>query len=251
MSILINIPEKKDQSLAPKLLKSAEGYELSGGVNNILKIILEFAVHNPGVKYYYGSPTSIISTLIGIYKNNKYKNNFGDKNCSNNTGTEHRELLRKVTNFRDFEEKILSRDDIPVTGFTFYCENYDLLDEVLRKYYNMNISLRSLQRLGYGEIAPLKDIIHIESDEVFNTDDDKTVALSFTDNTKKPKDLRLHDEVKLANRFKDDEIQYIINYIEEEIKRLGKKYFITLDNNIELKKANNTINFMINLKQKD
>ncbi len=65
------------------------------------------------------------------------------------------------------------------------------------------------------------------------------------------KNIRLYDELKLSNRFKDEEIRYIIGMLEKEIINIGSKYFITLDNRIEFKKANNVITLTVNLKQKD
>ena len=65
------------------------------------------------------------------------------------------------------------------------------------------------------------------------------------------KGIRLYDELKLANRFKDEEIRYIISMLEKEIINIGSKYFITLDSSIEFKKANNVITLTVNLKQKD
>ena len=65
------------------------------------------------------------------------------------------------------------------------------------------------------------------------------------------KKLRLYDESKLASRFKDEEIRCIISAAEEKIRELGSKYFITTGENIEYKKANNTIKLSIELKQKE
>ena len=65
------------------------------------------------------------------------------------------------------------------------------------------------------------------------------------------KSIRLYDELKLANRFKDEEIRYIISMLEKEIINIGSKYFITLDSSIEFKKVNNVITLTVNLKQKD
>ncbi len=78
---------------------------------------------------------------------------------------------------------------------------------------------------------------------------------SFIGGPEKNKDvnkgIRLYDELKLANRFKDEEIRYIISMLEKEVINIGSKYFITLDSSIEFKKINNVITFTVNLKQKD
>ena len=65
------------------------------------------------------------------------------------------------------------------------------------------------------------------------------------------KGIGLYDELKLANRFKEEEIKYIISMLEKEIINIGSKYFITLGSSIEFKKINNVITFTVNLKQED
>jgi hypothetical protein len=243
---LEKIPEKKDQSLSPKIIKTQSGYELFGGVNNILKIIMDFAVANPKIKYYYGSLTSIVSTISNDYK--YFKKNAPD-NLINN------DAAGKIADFRQFIEKIFKDPSVPLTGFPYYCSNYELIDEVLRSYFNMNLSARSLQRLLYGEIEPLMDIMHTEYGSIEDIGGDNASLLHTGKNgssqLKKPDNLKLYDESGLAGRFKDEEIKYIINNIKEEVKKIGEKYLLTVEDDIEFKKANNTINFIINLKQKD
>ena len=48
--------------------------------------------------------------------------------------------------------------DINITGFGYYADNYAVLEQILKKFYAMDISVRNVQRLIYGEIAPLKSI---------------------------------------------------------------------------------------------
>jgi hypothetical protein len=274
---LEKIPEKKDQSALPHVTKNGDIFELSGGVNNIIRVVIEFALQNPGINFYYGSPTQIIATLIDCYRN------FPD----------NKELdveIKKIKNFEDFDSGILSKD-INITGFGYYADNYAVLEQILKKFYAMDISLRNVQRLIYGEIAPLKSLyesmiagsrqalkISAHNDDSGIIDSTNTVKDDFNGNPAwlKPgeKDssgtfpgssfisgseinkavnnsVRLYDELKLANRFKDEEIRYIISMLEKEIINLGSKYFITLDSSIEFKKLNNVITLTVNLKQKD
>jgi hypothetical protein len=182
----------------------------------------------------------------------------------------------------------------------------------------MDISVRNVQRLIYGEIAPLKSIhksiiadsrqsnisehdgdiggTDVQTDETgagkdhFNGNPirlrsgennsnnstncsnilsensksgiskdlpgiDTSPGSSTNEGPEKHKDvskgIRLYDELKLANRFKDEEIRYIISILEKEIINTGSKYFITLDSGIGFKKVNNVITLTVNLKQKD
>ncbi|OQA21641.1 MAG: DNA mismatch repair protein [Actinobacteria bacterium ADurb.Bin346] len=240
---LAKIPEKKDQSLVPKIIKSSSGYELSGGVNNILKIIMDFSVQNPHIKYYYGSLTGIASTLMQEHKNSERSGQAIDYNIAD-----------KITDLLKFKNKILNNPEIPITSFLYYCSNIEILDEVLKKYFNMNLSFRSLQRLFYGEITPLKDVLHIENGLIDEKEPGNESTPGLKKNhleLKKMHDLKLYDESGLAGRFKDEEIKYIIKQIEETVKKLGEKYFVTIQDSIEYKKSNNTINLIINLKQKE
>jgi hypothetical protein len=304
---LEKIPEKKDQSALPNIIKKNETYELSGGVNNIIRVVIEFALHNKDINFYYGSPSQITATLIDRY-------NRSPDNEAIKAG------IKKVKRFEDFDLSILSRD-IGITGFSYYADSYAVLEQILRKYYAMEISVRNVQRLAYGEIEPLKSVyesmtggsnkdidtsVHDgdarikgkdtgREDSQKNSKDDigsssglfdpgtdnrnnssntlpenrsfnigsADVARdsgtlpdrSYIDHHWKNKDInkgiRLYDELKLANRFKDEEIRYIISILEKEIINIGSKYFITLDSNIEFKKVNNVITLTVNLKQKD
>jgi len=304
---LEKIPEKKDQSALPHLTKNDDNYELSGGVNNIIRVMIEFALHNTGINFYYGSPSQIMATLVYRYK------------CSTDIGIFNAEI-KKVKNFEDFDLSVLSKD-INITGFGYYADNYNVLEQILKKFYAMDLSVRNVQRLIYGEIAPLQSIyesivawckqdsnsssrnggdcgtvnsavgpdktktgkdVFGNSPELLGSDvndiinsnntfpgssrfsiDCKVKAGSETltgssfvgglgkNNVVNNKNIRLYDELKLSNRFKDEEIRYIIGMLEKEIINIGSKYFITLDNSIEFKKANNVITLTVNLKQKD
>ena len=233
-------------------------------------------------------PTQIIATLIHRYRNSP-------------DNMELNAEIKKIKNFEDFNLSVLSRD-IDITGFSYYADNYAVLELILKKFYAMDISVRNVQRLIYGEIAPLKPVYESIIDisrqgntstqqdgyggswagSTFGTDgadtgkddfDSSSAALlksgannrnnssdtmpgsSSIGGHEKNKDvnkgIRLYDELKLANRFKDEEIRYIISMLEKEVINIGSKYFITLDSSTEFKKINNVITFTVNLKQKD
>jgi len=283
---LEKIPEKKDQSALPRIVKRQDGYELAGGVNNIIRVLLEFALHNTDINFYFGSPTQVIATTIDLYRDS-----LNNKSPEGN--------IKKIKSFEDFD-CIVSDKDIGLTGFGYYADNYIVLEQILKKFYGMHISVRGVQRLIYGEIPPLKPMDDSmgasgPQDSTMAYDDDgcivngkddfngslsgpplgannannssKTITVgdsinngvmpggSFISEKEKnkdtDKDIRLHDELKLANRFKEEEIKYIISMLEKEIINRGSKYFITIENNIEFKKTNNTVIFTVNLKQKD
>jgi hypothetical protein len=301
---LEKIPEKKDQSALPHVTKNNDTYEISGGVNNIIRVVIEFALQNAGINFYYGSPTQIIATLIDSHRNSTDKEVLDAE-------------VKKVKSLEDFDLSVLSKD-INITGFAYYADNYAALEQILKKFYAMDISVRNVQRLIYGEIAPLKSIhksiiadsrqsnisehdgdiggTDVQTDETgagkdhFNGNPirlrsgennsnnstncsnilsensksgiskdlpgiDTSPGSSTNEGPEKHKDvskgIRLYDELKLANRFKDEEIRYIISILEKEIINTGSKYFITLDSGIGFKKVNNVITLTVNLKQKD
>ena len=112
----------------------------------------------------------------------------------------------------------------------------------------MDISQRGIQRIIYNEIKalePLKiDLASNLREQINNLSEDEV-------GSKPDRKLILYDESRLASRFKDEEIRCIIKTVEDKIKELGEKYFITTGKNIECKKANNIIKLLIELKQKE
>ncbi len=66
---------------------------------------------------------------------------------------------------------------------------------------------------------------------------------------KNNKNLILYDEQKLALRFKDEEISDIIKELKENITKIGSKYLVEPESNIDFKKDNNTIQINIELKE--
>lgn len=224
------IPEKKDQSLLPQLIENGGQSHLAGGVNNIIKVILEFALQNNDINFYYGTPSQIIATMRHLsFKKNNHKD------------------PPKFNHWNEFYNFIME-NKIGITNFPSLADNYNILDEITKKIFNMDISQRNLQRIIYGEINALEPInLNLINDKFLNNDNEDSIVVE----KKSGKKLQLYDELKLANRFKDEEIRCIIKTLEEIVIKYGSKHLVTLDNNIEFKKANNTINLTINLKQKN
>ncbi len=228
---LLKIPEKKDQSILPQIIKMDGDLSIIGGVNNIIKTIIEFQLQNKDINFFYGSPTQILTTM--------------------------REVLRKdgrQDNYPKFDEwdklsEFIQKDNIKVTEIPILTDNYNLMEIISKKIFNMDISQRGIQRIIYNEIKALEPLKidpgnNLREQKISGLDEDKT--------SKKPDErLILYDESKLASRFKDEEIRCIIKTVEDKIKELGDKYFITVGENIEYKKANNIIKLSIELKQKE
>ncbi|MBM3705132.1 MAG: ATP-binding protein [Actinobacteria bacterium] len=254
---LEKITEKKDQSVYPNIIKNGDSTRLTGGINNIIKILLEFVLHSPSINIYYGSPTQIIFTMSEINKNSAISAGLNLPGKFENTGQ---------------VKKLISGISIPVTQIPLLASSPAVLGELLKTYFKMDISERGLQRIFYGEIKPLDPLNDYlmeanglpEINENFNASDEVTAeedlktlsAHKRNSGSKIPlndsyRQVKMHDEIKLANRFKDEEIRYIINMLKNEITRLGSKHFISVDSDVVYKKVNNTINFTVNLKQTD
>ncbi len=226
---LSKITEKKDQSVIPQIIKMDGDLNIIGGVNNIIKTIIEFQLQNRDINFYYGSPTQILSTMRNIIKK--------DGSSSSYPKFDKWEKLVKFVN----------KNNIKVTEIPILTDNYNLMEKISRNIFNMDISQRGIQRIIYNEINelnPLKITTNVNfSEESDEYDENKTAE--------KEKKLKLHDELKLAGRFKDGEIKSIIETVEEKVRELGNKYFITTVSNTECKKVNNTIKLFIKLKQKE
>ncbi len=226
---LDKIPEKKDQSVIPHIIKMDGDLSIVGGVNNIIKTIIEFQLQNRGINFYYGTPTQILATMRDMFgKDNKYP------------GFEHWKKLKDY----------IDSNKIKVTEIPKLTDNYILMDIISKQIFNMDISQRGIQRVIYNEIKALEslkiDIGGSMKKPACNQEQDvKEDTININ------KNLILYDENKLASRFKDEEIRCIIKTLEEKIKELGDKYFITIGKDIEYKKANNIIKLVIELKQKE
>ena len=229
---LSKIPEKKDQSIMPQLIKMDGDLSIIGGVNNIIKTIIEFQLQNKGINFYYGTPTQVLSTMREVLKKDgKYSN---------------------YPRFAQWEKlkKYIQKNNIKVTEIPILTDNYNLMDDIAKNIFNMHISQRGIQRIIYNEIKALKPL-KIDLDGSLRN---KTGSISedTINNAKKTgKKLILYDENKLASRFKDEEIRCIIKAVEDKVKKIGDKYFVTTGKNIEYKKVNNIIKLLIELKQKE
>ena len=246
------IPEKKDQSAMPVIKKNADSITIEGGVNNIARIVMEFSLQNPDINIFYGSPTQIISTMIA---NSKFNKNA----CS----------------MEDLKQ-IISGPALKITDFAAIASNYALLEQVLKEYFNMNISERAIQRIFYGEIKQLNSFkvyldmflcnesaSRISLNKAGKTalkDDNAVVLQDYKNkdlltgrvlNENNNDSVSLCDESGLVKRFKDEEIRYIIDILKKEINKTGSRYFIEAAENVEVTKQNNTLNIKINLKQKN
>jgi hypothetical protein len=227
---LLKIPEKKDQSMVPQIIKMDGDINIIGGVNNIIKTIIEFQLQNRGINFFYGSPTQILTTMReSLKKDGRYDS---------------------YPKFDRWDELngFIKKNNIKVTEIPILTDNYNLMDIISRNIFNMDISQRGIQRIIYNEIRELEPLkINLDSDlreQISSPDENKE--------SKKPeRKLILYDESKLASRFKDEEIRCIIKTVEDKIKELGDKYFITTGKNTEYKKANNILKLSVELKQKE
>ncbi|MDD5621645.1 MAG: ATP-binding protein [Actinomycetota bacterium] len=228
---LIKIPEKKDQSLMPQIIKTDGNLNIIGGVNNIIKTIIEFQLQNREINFFFGSPTRILSTMREISRKDCKKNNY--------------------PKFDEWEKlsKFIQKNNIKVTEIPMLTDNYNVMEIISKNIFNMDISQRGIQRILYNEIKALEPL-EIDSD---NAPENPLAINSDIEKERKipDKNVMLYDESKLAGRFKDGEIRCIIKAAEDKIKELGDKYFVTTGENIEFKKANNIIKLSIELKQKE
>ncbi len=227
---LLKIPEKKDQSVVPQIIKTDGDLSIIGGVNNIIKTIIEFQLQNKDINFFYGSPTQILATMREVLRKDKKYDSYPKF-----------DRWEKLKNF-------IGKNKIKITEIPVLTDNYNLMDIISKNIFNMDISQRGIQRIIYNEIKALEPLkIDLDSnlrEQVNNLSEDEV-------DSKPDKKLMLYDESRLASRFKDEEIRCIIKTLEDKIKELGEKYFITTGKNIEYKKANNIIKLLIELKQKE
>mgnify|MGYP001141816107 CR=1 FL=1 len=243
--------EKKDQSIMPQIIKANGNLNTIGGVNNIIKKLIEFNLQYKEINLYYGTPTQILTTMRWILKKeNKY------------------DSYPKFEEWKNFYDYI-NKKTLKVSEFPALTENYNLMEKISKDIFNMDISKRNIQRIIYNEIRGLNPM-DVNSLKIYKRDSTDLVELKpvynkeekskYKDNkiggvgsriTKNNNSIGLFDELKLANRFKDEEIKCIIKLIEKKIKELGNKYFITISKDIEFKRANNILSIIVELKEKD
>jgi len=233
---LDKVPEKKDQSIIPQIIKMDEDVNIIGGVNNIIKTIIEFQLQNKDMNFFYGTPTQVLVTMRQIFKRDKNQGIY--------------------PSFDDWEKLInfIKQNDIKITEIPVLTDNCNLMGEIAEKIFNMNISRRGIQRVMYNEVKPLVplklDLLNytIIDDGTESQGKDKTGS---SKNGRNKERIKLYDESKLASRFKDEEIRCIIIALEEMINKVGNKYFISTEKNIDFKRSNNIIKFIIKLTEKD
>jgi len=231
---LDDVPEKKDQSIVPQIIKMDEDINIIGGVNNIIKTIIEFQIQNRDIDFYYGAPTQILSTMREKLKKKRSQGYYP--------------IFKNWEKLMDF----ISQNEIKVTEIPVLTDSYSLMGEIAEKIFNMNISRRGIQRIIYNDIKllePLKlDLIdHANVHESPSKDQINCSGKTY----KKDFKLKLFDEERLASRFKDDEIKGIIEPLKERFNQLGNKYFLSVNKNIEFKRSNNIIKVIIELSDKE
>ncbi|MDD5658713.1 MAG: hypothetical protein PHR39_01700, partial [Actinomycetota bacterium] len=252
---LEKVPEKKDQSVFPQIIDLDGNMNIIGGVNNIPKTLVEFSLQNPDINVYYGTPSQIITSM---------RNNLKNSNISAD--------YPKFDNWDFLINYLNNNNKVKVNFIPYLTENYLILSKITKTFFNMEISERTVQRIAYDEIKSIDPIdtsslVHIkkienetldEKDEEKLPNNDKVCSknesgkasnLNSEDKIGLAKNLVLHDGQKLALRFKDDEISDIIKEVNEKIKKIGSKYLIEPDNNINFKKCNNIIRINIELKE--
>jgi len=188
------------------------------------------------MNFFYGTPTQVLVTMREILKKDRSQGIY--------------------PSFDDWEKLIsfINQNDIKITEIPVLTNNCNLMGEIAEKTFNMNISRRGIQRVMYNEVKPL---VPLKLDLLNYTIIDETPEGERNENGvsgkngKRSERLKLYDESKLASRFKDEEIRCIIDALEEKINKLGNKYFISTDKNIEFKRSNNIIKFIIELTEKD
>ena len=250
---LNKVPEKKDQSILPQIVELDGNLNIIGGVNNILKTLVEFKLQNPEMNIFYGTPSQIIMSMRNHAKGLNIYNGFP-----------------KFDEWESLQGYLNDNKKIKVNFFPCLTENYLVLSRITEFFFNMEISERTIQRIIYEEFKSIEPV-DISSLAHLNTIENKAEtggksikieSLSENNETeninyknynnrqnKNNKNLILYDEQKLALRFKDEEISDIIKELKENIKKIGSKYLVEPESNIDFKKDNNTIQINIELKE--
>jgi hypothetical protein len=235
---LEKLPEKKDQTIFPKIVKFDNNLNIIGGVSNIPKTIIEFKLQNPLINIFYGSPSQVIFTMRKIAKiSSAYKN------------------LPKFNNFDEVSDYVKSNKDLKIIFFPSLTENYMILSKIVKEYFNLEISDRNVQRIIYEEFNELKpiDVLALSYE---NYDGDKNFLDNLDDNENNEKKLKenkkfmsMYDKQKLALRFKDDEINYIIKELKSQINKEGMKYLIKIKEPVDFAKSNNFLKINIEFEE--
>ena len=255
---LDKIHEKKGQNILPQIIEENGNLNIFGGVNNIFKILFDFKLQNPNINIYYGTPAQIILAMRESLKKTGIYNN-----------------LPKFEDWNLFLDYINNeKEQLKITYFPCLTENYLILNKIISNFFNINISERTAQRIIYEEFKPIYPItitlnkdndiknynlfenIKINNDNNYNFNQNSS-NLEYNDDIKNDnsryirKNLKLYEEQKLAFRFNDSEIKFIINKLNYILKEIGKKYLIEPnESNINIKRKNNNILINIEFKEK-
>lgn len=250
---LNKVPEKKDQSILPQIVELNGNLNIIGGVNNILKTLVEFKLQNPEMNIFYGTPSQIIMSMRNHAKGLNIYNGFP-----------------KFDEWESLQGYLNDNKKIKVNFFPCLTENYLVLSRITEFFFNMEISERTIQRIIYEEFKSIEPVdisslAHLNTIENKAETGGKSIKIeSLSENNeaeninyknynnrqnKNNKNLILCDEQKLALRFKDEEISDIIKELKENIKKIGSKYLVEPESNIDFKKDNNSIQINIELKE--
>jgi len=229
---LEKIPEKKDQSVFPEIVELDGDVSIIGGLNNIPRNLVEFKLQNPGINLFYGTPSQIILTMRNNAKSNK---KF--------------EELPKFTDYSEIEKYLKHEEDLKITLFPCLTNNYNILSQICRKFFNMDISDRTIQRIIYEEFEPLKCI---NFDYLIHSKQKKNDVDKCDDSSKNIKYEsipKIYEDQKFSSRFKDEEIRYIMDVLIEKINKEGQKHLIKVKDNYVVKQNNNNIQINIELEE--
>jgi len=227
---LSKIPEKKDQSVLPQIVELDGDLNIIGGVSNIPKTLVEFNLQNPNINIYYGTPSQVIMTM---------RNNLKAQTVN--------EIFPKFNDWENLSQYLEDNKNMKSVYLPILTDDYLILSKILKNFFNMEISDRTIQRIIYEEFKPvesldIRSLIHVSTSN-------KAIFPQKLKDKEKSKSLPLYDEQKLAFRFKDDEISSIINIINENIKKIGSKYLVEPEGSVDFKRSNNAIQINIVLKK--
>lgn len=227
---LEKIPEKKDQSVFPEIVELDGNISIIGGLNNIPKNLVEFKLQNQNINLFYGAPSQIILSM----RNNARAENIFD-------------YFPKYNDFEEVKKYIKTNKDLKLVYFPCLTNNYNVLSDICRCFFNMNISDRSIQRIIYEEFEPLNPI---NLEQLVHLSQKKNNELTeICEKEKANNHLKIYEEQKLSSRFEEDEIKYIINILIEKINKEGKKHLIKVKDNYIVKRNNNNILINIELEE--
>ena len=163
------------------------------------------------------------------------------------------EILSKFS-FQSGDGAIFSKinKDLKIIFFPSLTENYLVLSKIVKEYFNLEISDRNVQRIIYEEFNELKPI-DVSTLSYQNYDEDKNFLDNLDDNEKKLKEnkksMSMYDKQKLALRFKDDEINYIIKELKSQINKEGMKYLIKIKEPVDFTKSNNILKINVEFEE--